>query len=515
MLTNIKALLVVLVLALLVFHWARPICLRFMALEDFERRRKVWLLLTCFAFLSPTIWIFLLFAGPLLVWAQKRDSNRAALFVMCLSAAPPVTLAIPTIGIGALFDMNLPRALALTVLLPYVVANWGQRSPTRTPLVAAIDYLIGGFLFIQLVVLLPYDSVTNILRRGLHFSLDFVLIYYVFSRSLLKQSSLYEVVAVFCLTCAVAAPLSVFEGARSWLLYQGIGEAWGRPDPFAWLFRGSVLRAQAAAGHSLTFGYYMAMGFGLSMMALRRFDSRKLTIVVGLWMWAGLIAAYSRAPWLTAILFSIVAAVLLPGAVSNLKRLIFGGGVVGALLIMSPFGDAIIDSLPFIGSIDSENVTYRQQLATMSWNLIQKNPFFGDPLVLRDMEQLRQGQGIIDIVNSYASVALFNGLVGLTLFVTPLLLSAYGAFKVLRKTRHIDDNDAALGAGLIAAMASTLFFIATAGYSWLLFGLAGLLTAYMRIDRTEIAVLTPIARERQGAAGSTIAYRPRATRWSR
>lgn len=507
MVTNLKAMLVVLVLAALVFHWAKPYCLRFMTEQDFLRRRTVWLLLSSFAFLSPNFWVFALFAAPLLIWAQRDEPNPTALFVLAITAAPPVTIAIPPIGVGELIDLSLPRLLALTVLLPAAARFWGQRASNRPPILAVIDFCVLAFLLVQLVVLLPYDSVTNVLRRGLRFALDFVLVYYVFSRALTRQSSIYETVAMFCLACAIAAPLAAFEMARSWLLYQGVGQIWGNPDPFAWLFRGSLLRAQTSAGHSLTFGYYMAIGFGLSMVVLRSFDSKKLSFGVAAWMWMGLLASYARAPWLSAILFAIVAAVLLPGAVSNVKRLLFFSGVVTALVLSSPYGETVIDSLPFIGSVDSENVTYRQQLAETSWLLIQRNPWFGDPLVLRDMEQLRQGQGIIDLVNTYASVALFNGLVGLSLFVLPLLLSGYGAYAVRKKNPHMADSDIALGAGLMAAMAASLFYIATSGFPWLLYALVGMLSAYICLDRREVTQIVPLknaerARPIQGFRGA-------------
>ena len=55
------------------------------------------------------------------------------------------------------------------------------------------------------------------------------------------------------------APMALFESTRGWLLYTGIGALWGDPNAFAWLFRSGSLRAQVAAGHSINFGYHMAM----------------------------------------------------------------------------------------------------------------------------------------------------------------------------------------------------------------------------------------------------------------
>jgi len=495
MTTNLKALVVVLVLGGLMFHLARPLATRFMADEDFLRRRNLWLLLTVAAFASPSFWIFTPIALLLCAKAGRSDPNPAALFMVAIAAVPPVTLPIPTIGIGALFDLNLPRILALSVLLPVAVRLWGKpREAQVSGALRLIDLGVAGFILIQMVVLLPYDTVTNILRHGLHFVLDFGLVYYVLSRTLTREVRLYEALAAFTLSCAVLAPISLFETLRHWLLYQGLGEQWGRPDPFAWLFRGDALRAQATAGHSLTFGFQMAIGFGFALALSRSLGRPKLSWLLGGLMWVGLISAYARAPWLAAGMFAIVFAALAPGGAANLKRLMLWSMIGAGALLVSPWGDDVMDLLPFVGSVDSENVAYRQQLAQTSWNLILKNPVLGDPLVLRDMESLRQGQGIIDLVNSYASVALFNGLVGLTLFVGPLLLSSVLAYRLSQARRDAAPADALLGAALVGAMLATLFYIATSGFGWLLYALLGMMTAYVGLDRREITPVAPLAR---------------------
>jgi len=496
MVTNLKAMVIVLVLAGVMFHLAKPLVLRFMAAEDYTRRRNLWLFLTVAAFASPSFWIFAPIAIVLSAKAARHDPNPAALFVLAIAAVPPVTLPIPTIGIGALFDLNLPRILALAVLLPVAVRLWGKprEAVQQAGTLRLIDIGVVSFIVLQLLVLLPYDSVTNILRRGLHYVLDYGLVYYVFSRTLTREVSLYEVLTAYVLSCAVLAPISLFETLRGWLLYQGLGELWGRPDPFAWLFRGDSLRAQATVGHSLTFGFHMAIGFGFGLALARVLGQARLSWTVGLLMWVGLVAAYSRAPWLSAGMFAVVLAALAPGGAANLKRLMLWAVIGGGALLVSPWGDDVLDVLPFIGSVDSANVAYRQQLAQTSWNLILKNPVLGDPLVLRDMESLRQGQGIIDLVNSYASVALFNGLVGLALFVGPLILSLFVAYRLSQARRDTAPSDTLLGAALVGAMVSTLFYIATSGFGWLLYALLGMTTAYVGLDRREMTPVSPVRR---------------------
>src|SRR6478736_5253977 len=99
-LVNLKALVVVLTLAAIMFWAAKPLCLRFTALEDFTRRRAAWFTLTSASFLLPSFWLYLLIAVPVIAWAARRDSTPLALYVFLMFVIPPMDVRIPTIGIG-------------------------------------------------------------------------------------------------------------------------------------------------------------------------------------------------------------------------------------------------------------------------------------------------------------------------------------------------------------------------------------------------------------------------------
>jgi len=134
--------------------------------------------------------------------------------------------------------------------------------------------------------------------------------------------------------------------------------------------------------------------------------------------------------------------------------------------------------------VDAYNVAYRERLAEVSWQLIQENPFFGDPLFLSRMESLRQGQGIIDLVNGYAAIALPHGLVGLGLLLGFFCVGMGSALRVCRKSAAVDPDLSRLGANLAACMVATLAMMAMGGFGtgvektfYLLAGLAAGLSA--------------------------------------
>jgi O-antigen ligase len=67
----------------------------------------------------------------------------------------------------------------------------------------------------------------------------------------------------------------------------------------------------------------------------------------------------------------------------------------------------------------SFNVLYRQELLTQSLALIHQSPWFGVPNYMQSLENLRQGEGIIDLVNTYLVIALNVGILGVGLFLVP------------------------------------------------------------------------------------------------
>ncbi|HEY9105579.1 MAG TPA: O-antigen ligase family protein [Roseateles sp.] len=502
MLSNLKSLVVIWGIALVVFHFAKPLALRYMSSAVFSFRRNLWLGLTTLAFICPSFWIFSPIAIGILLWAVRRDPNPLALYLLVLHIIPPISLYIPVVGVNNLFDLNNFRILALGVLLPTALGPMrSEPRPSGTSL-RSIDTLVILYCLLQLALFIPYESVTNTMRRGFLLALDVLLLYYVFSRAATKREQINEAMATFTLTCAVHAIIAIFESTKGWLLYQTLGGAWDVLDGQSWLLRGNTLRAQASAGHALTLGYLLSMGFGFWLHLADRFESKTTRLAGALCMWIGLIGSYSRAPWLTAVLVFFLYLAMSPRGTAKVVKAGLWLAALSALVLISPLGDRILDNLPFVGTVDEGNVLYRQRLAEVSWSLIQQNPFFGDPFFMNNMEELRQGQGIIDLVNGYAAIALASGLVGLSLFVgffAMAMLSAFGAARRAAASGSTDDE--MLGACLVACLLGTLFMIATGGFgaglaqmAWVL---AGFCVSYSRLGSAMNGVKSPPAVRQQ------------------
>jgi len=466
MLNNLKALLVVLVIALFVFHFAKSVCLRYMSAEDYTRRRNAWLALTTIAFVSPSFWIYALFALPIMYVVGKKDSNPVALYLLLLHVVPPYSFALPSIIINELFDVDNYRLLAFAILLPTVFRISQTKTLKNKNGGNAAEYFIYAYLILQLIQLLPYENITNTMRRGTLFMLDVVLLFYVVRRTSADQNKLAEAITAFTLACAIFVPIAFFEQMRFWLLYEGLSAAWGVDTSISsFLLRGNSLRAMASTGHSLVLGYFLAMALVLWLYLSINKESRLLVTLGIIGIWIGLIAAFSRAPWATAVLGVATYMLLQPKGLAKLAKTAVLFLPISAIALVSPFGKRILEVMPFMGGeVDSGSIDYRKQLGEAAWERIQANPLFGDPFFMSHLEHLRQGQGIIDLVNVYASIAMLYGGVGLVLFIAPFLLAMYGTYTNSRKLQKVNPDLSLMGNALFSCMMGTAFFMYTGSF---------------------------------------------------
>lgn len=492
-----NALVYVLLIATPVFLYLKPILTRFTSEADYLRRRNVWFALTVAGFLSPSFWLFALVAAPLLMWGGRKDSNPVAFYLLLMQVIPDTPVQIPVVGINELFALNLHRLLSFFVLIPAAVRLRRSTDPAARQFTTT-DWLVLGFGALQLFLYVPPDlphhqilhnSATNILRQALLFYVDVYVLYYVVSRCCSTRQAVVDAMASFCVACAVLAPLAVFESARHWLLYLDISAAWDVPVwVSAYLMRGHALRAQVTAGHAIALGYLLAVALGFWLYLSARVPRRVPRIATTALLVSGLVVTYSRGPWLGAVVIYAVFTALRPRAFSKALQATIAALLVAWGASFTAVGARILDSLPFIGAAaESESAVYRQRLAVRAWQLFQEHPLFGDQLAIQKMEDLRQGEGIIDLVNTYVQVGLFYGIVGLALFITPTLLAFFGAVRQARRLQSQDPDFSSLGSTLAACQFGTLLVIATASFgpaiANLFYVLLGLTVAFVGMAR--------------------------------
>ena len=491
-----KAFIVVMVTATLVFIVAKPVFLRFMSPQDYALRRNLWLALTTAAFLIPNYWLYLLVAAGLIWFAANRDSNPVALYLFLLITLPPLGMDLPTFGlVNQLFSMNHLRFLALVLLLPLALGFFRRGSASGGDLLGnrqgsvllPTDWLILLYVLLQIVLLMPYESITATGKRMILLGTDMLLPYYVLSRAFHTRESFREVMAAFVLAALVLVPLGVFEMFKGWLLFAGLEGHWGTVPFLGYLMRGDYLRAQVNSGHAIVLGFSFAVAFGFWLSLQTRVVAAKWRWGVLLSLLAGLLVTFSRGPWAGAVVIWIIFLMLGPDARRRSAKALGLLFVIGLVVMISPWGDKLVDNLPFVGNIGNETVEYRMRLVETSWQIILQNPIFGSRNFLAYMEDLRQGQGIIDLVNAYATIALGYGLVGLGLFTGFFGIIVARCFKAVRQISALDPDFALTGGALVAILVSTLVMLFTVNLYMsigaLAWALAGMGVTYQRLAK--------------------------------
>jgi hypothetical protein len=413
-----------------------------------------------------------------------------------LHVIPPVGFILPILGNNGLFPIDNYRLLAFCVLLPATMRYRKNREEAVGGRLGAMDVLLLAFGALQVALYTPPDlhvaipdSLTNVLRRAVLFFLDTYLVYFTVSRTCQSRRKMVEAAATFCLACAIMAAIAMFENMRNWLLYVEIIGGWGiQLTTLTWLTRGGELRAQASAGHSLSLGYLLAVGFGFWLYLKSHVQSGVRRIGATLLLWGGLFAAFSRGPWLGAVTVYFTFFAAGPRAASRLVKGTLLALGVALLIMVSPIGDRILDVLPVMGNTADANIVYRQRLAERGWEIVLAHPLFGDQFPWPEMEDLRQGEGIIDIVNTYLGVALSYGLIGLFCFLSFILLGMITVYARTRVLVHSDPDLALFGTSLIACIVGTLVMIGSMSFNLgcekLFYVLAGLATAYARLTES-------------------------------
>lgn len=499
---HFRALIVILFVASVVFVMARKPALDIIPATDFKRRRNLWFGLTLLAFFSYSFWLYAAATAVILYVVRRREHNVLALFFILLFLIPPASVEIPGFGVvNYLFEMNHIRLLSLCLLLPTALAlsrqvdtlAFGRTLP---------DKLLAASLILMGLLYLRETTLTDTLRQSFYLYTDVFLPYYVASRGLKQISDFKDALLAFVLAAFLLSLIAVAEFSRHWLLYNALTDAMGTQWGMSgYLSRGGSLRASATTGQAIALGYVISVAIGLFLFLSSYVRSRLQCLLGALLLAAGLIVPLSRGPWIGAVIIVGVFIATGRNAVKRLSLLAMAGILALPLLSVMPGGEKVLDLLPFIGNLEKENITYRERLLDNSWIVIQRNPLFGsfDFRNTPEMQSMIQGEGIIDIVNTYINLALRVGLVGLTLFVGFFVSILFGLRKALRAFPDRNEEGRLLGRALLATLLGILVIIFTVS------SITVIPVVYWSIAGVSVAYIQMVRRARQAEAGSAFA----------
>lgn len=486
---HIRAFIVVIIIAIVAFVIMAKPSRQIIADTDFKRLRNLWLVITCTAFLIGNFWLFALFVIVLIVMSSRREPTKPALYWLLLSIIPPALHSIPGFGVvNRLFQLNMPRLLALAILLP-VLLTGGKMVERHAKKIALPDIFFGIFIVLVVVLSFRQGTLTVGLRASFVLFLSVFLPYFAFSRRLNNFHDIKYTMFAYLLPMFVFGLLGGFEMIRHWKLYLLPSIA----EETSYIGRDGSLRASVTTGGPIVLGYIMMVGIGFLLPLANRYLTRLQSLMAFGALGLGLISSLSRGPWVGTVALLVVYISTGRNAFKKLAGVGFAGILLLPILALTPYWDKFVGLIPFVGTIESGTIDYRERLFEQSWIVINRSPWFGsiDFLNTPEMQSMIQGQGIIDLVNTYIQIALQYGFVGLFLFTGffgAILLNVRRAYKTLPED-SVEMKQ--FGRAIFATLFAVLMTIATVSsvsfVPHIYWSLAGLAVAYVNVARNHIA----------------------------
>jgi len=449
----------------------------------------MWFFITLAAFLSHDFWVFIAVATIVSLVAAHGEKNKVALFCFVLFAMSAIKAEVSGMGIiNQFFTIHYPRLLSISILFPAFIYLINQKQTVRFGR-SAPDKFIVGYLILQFALMLSVNSLTNTLRVAAFYNfIDVFLPYYVASRATRNLTAFRDTLVSFTIAAMVLSAIGAFEFFRGWLLYNPLEKVLNTPWSMGnYLSRDGILRAMGSTGHPIAMGFVVTVAIGFFLYIKPFIPNAHLrTVGMGLLL-IGLVAPLSRGPWLGAVAtIGIFAATGLSGKQSLLK-IALAATAIFLVLLATPAGEKMISYLPFVGSVETSTLDYRERLLEVSIQVILQNPFFGafNHLYSPAMQELKQGQGIVDLVNTYIAIGLSSGLIGLSLFCGVFISTAAGVLKRVISIRNEENELRILGRSLVATIAGVMIIIFTVSsitiipyVYWLVLGLG---VGYMHV----------------------------------
>lgn len=399
------------------------------------------------------IWVPYLALVMIIPLLARSRPEAAALYVIAIVSVPIMGYKI-AIGSIYLFAVGKYLFCALGLLFAY----WLRKGSTPSGL-SRFD--LPFLIFLILETSQARDpTLTNTLRQLVPVIFAIGMPYFLMSRSLNTPEDVRRFVLAIALAGFVMAAVAIIEARLHWLVYKQIDsnlniEAFINPYG---KMRGGVIRAPASFAESTSLGVFLAIA-GVAVLGIRSsFSShRNYLIALGL-IGLGLTAANSRNAFI-GIALGLLAFDFYRRRYGPLAIKLGVGAALYLIALMAAQFSPYVATMIGRGEGTQGSTDYRMALLTRGMEEIRKNPVIGTNLknALENLEDLRQGEHIIDLVNGYITYGLtlgYTGIIGLLLFFISLCVAMFAAKRALARNVIVGDI-----AGFVFATSASMIVI--------------------------------------------------------
>ena len=399
---------------------------------EYTRAWTAILLATLVVFLGHSVMLYAIGIGVVALFAQNSLGGgirgKLAAYMLLIMVLPPLTWQVGGIGdINYLLGLNGPRILALVLLAGPAMTLVVDRRQKREPWVAPLDLAVVAYQLLKIMLMVPHTTATGLLRMAVEGTLDILLPYYVASRAIRTETDLKFHLSHLALGFVFAAVVGCGEYLANRNFYSELQWLYG----YKWaltmtLMRGDHLRVQAATPTPIVLAFEMIFALGV-WSYLRGHAWRRWPVLAVYALLGGcLVFTFSRGPWIGCLIFGLCLLGLRRLSVRTFVTLFLLTLATGIVMKTVGADQIFINGLSLIfGSSDADlsSINYRNELLDTALALLRQSPWLGVPDYASQMQALRQGEGIIDLVNSYIAIALDAGVIGLAIYMLPYVLA--------------------------------------------------------------------------------------------
>ncbi|MDP1028039.1 hypothetical protein Q5H91_12515 [Sphingomonas sp. KR1UV-12] len=390
------------------------------------------------------------------LFARKR-STAAGTALFLIIVLPQIGITV-MVGSLQLFNISSTACVGLGLLVGSLF--WTGRNGSA----AFISDIPACAIILVFTFIGARDSTfTNLLRVVTENLITFVIPYMLVRKALGDPACVRNAFLLVIGAGLALSAIAIFESVRVWPMYQVYGQQFGTLVNAGVKMRGGMLRAGGPMMNPPLSGTILTLCVVTAFAARDLFPSRMGFRIVMAVLIVGLFCMQARGAWLGAVCGSIGVVFSRRGGraiAGYLPTMLLAGVVVYGAALTSP---RVASLVGFSSDARSSN-EYRDRLSDLGFETVRAHPLIGQPIeaVKQQMVSMTQGEGIIDFVNGYLAIALFSGLIGLSLFVGALLLQGINAYTARRTVRQRGAGSLAdLGLGIVFAAASMFPFVPT------------------------------------------------------
>jgi hypothetical protein len=425
---------------------------------------SAWILLTTAAFVSGHFVVFALVAAGVCVWlARKSPDDVPAIYVALLPLMPLYEVTIPGfLGIKRILSIDYQELLTLVLLIPALIAARQRTAIRSTKVRNGVDVMFFTYcawLFFLAFVQRP--SVTDSLRTAFEVVAFLLLPYLAVSRLIRSWAQFRSVILALVFSGLMVACIGMMEQRMTWHFYEHMPTLL-KLDPVAGFamaheYRFGILRIKGSIDGGIGFFLVFALAGWICIWSLRMI--KWWIMLIGLVAFAlPIFFTGSRAAWIISAL--MIASTLAFSLIKSPGRFVFAAAL--GMFAIPVVQNYFLSTTDAFGTFD-----YRAELIRSAFPMVFERPILGwdgatELFANGRLEHMRQGMGIIDLVNSYLTEALFHGLPGVAMFAGILFASLWAVLRRHQRGSGSGEGFRPAAAAFLASMViATAFLLVT------------------------------------------------------